>query len=83
MKTPTPAWPLDQVEHLAEALREQGATEEQIPELSKSLIRLNDWEVSSPTHADEQKLVERLLPFCSEHIPYPQYFTSSFERPNF
>jgi hypothetical protein len=69
MKTPTPVWPLDQVEHLAEALREQGASEEQILDLSKSLMRLNEWQAPSPTHADEQQLIEGLLPYLPGVTP--------------
>jgi hypothetical protein len=69
MKIPTLARPLDQIEYLAVALREQGTTEEQISELSKSLMRLNKWQAPSPTYADEKQLIERLLPYVSSTSP--------------
>ncbi len=65
MKDPTPSWPLDQEHHLADALREQGAPDEEIPELARSLMRLKEWQTPTPTSEDTLQLVERLVP----HLP--------------
>ena len=79
MKTAIPAWSLDQVENLAEALRDQGVPQEEILELSKTLMRLNEWKAPSTSQADEQQLVERLLPYLPSFSPTRQALRA---RPN-
>jgi hypothetical protein len=65
MKTNIPAWPLDQADHLAEALREQGESEEQILEFTSALIRLEEWQAPAPTPEDTLQLVDHLR----SHVP--------------
>ena len=56
----TPSWPLDNDEHLAAALREQGATPEEIGDLMPALLRLPEWQTPQPSIADHQRLLNRL-----------------------
>ncbi len=65
MKDFTYSWPLDQEDHLADALREQGTPEEKIPELTQSLMRLKEWQAPTLTAGDSRQLVERL----ASHLP--------------
>jgi hypothetical protein len=55
-----PFWPLDNREHLAEALREQGATPEEIDDLTPALLRLAEWQAPRPSPVDTQRLLVQL-----------------------
>jgi hypothetical protein len=61
MTTP-PSWPLESKDHLAEALREQGAAPEEIDALAPALLRLAEWQAPRPTAADTERLLARLTP---------------------
>lgn len=56
-----PSWPLDDHEHLAEVLHEQGATPEEVEALTPLLLRLAEWQAPQPTPADTQRLIARLV----------------------
>jgi hypothetical protein len=71
MTTP-PSWPLDSPEHLAEALREQGAAPEEIDALAPVLLRFSAWQAPQPTAADTQDLLARLTPFLPAVSPVRQ-----------
>jgi hypothetical protein len=60
--SPPPSWPLDHPEHLAEALREQDATSEEIAELLPPVLRLSEWQAPQASPADTQRLLARLTP---------------------
>ena len=57
-----PSWPLDNDEHLAEALHEQGATPEEIEDLMPALLRLAEWQAPLPSPADTRSLIVQLTP---------------------
>ena len=58
----TPSWPFDNPDHLADMLREQDATPEEMTDLAPALLRLNAWQAPTPTAADTHRLLARLLP---------------------
>jgi hypothetical protein len=64
-----PAWPLDQADHLSQALREQGEVEDQIPELTSELMRLKDWQAPSPSVDETHQLVAQLRPYTPAASP--------------
>ena len=55
-----PSGPLDNQEHLAEALREQGAMPEEIDDLTPALLRLAEWQAPQPSSADTRRLLSLL-----------------------
>ena len=55
-----PSWPLDNPDHLADALREQEATPEEIGDLAPALMRLPEWQAPQPSPADTQRLIAML-----------------------
>lgn len=67
-----PSWPLDHPDHLAEALREQAATPEEIADLMPVLLRLTEWQAPTPTAADTHALLTRLTPLLSSVSPVRQ-----------
>jgi hypothetical protein len=72
MKTTISAWPLDQADHLAQALREQGEAEEQIVALISALMRLEEWQAPTPTPEDTRQLVAHLRSFLPAGSPIRQ-----------
>lgn len=68
----TPSWPLDNPDHLADALHEQEATPHDSEALAPALLRLNEWQAPRPTAADTQRLLARLLPFLPGASPVRQ-----------
>jgi hypothetical protein len=69
MKINIPLWPLDQADHLAQALREQGEAEDQIPELTAALMRLNHWQSPSPSVDETRQLIAQLMPYSPASSP--------------
>jgi hypothetical protein len=63
MKDFTPSWPLDEEDHLADALREQGEPAEAILEFSRSLMQLTEWQAPVPAQEDTRQLIERLTSY--------------------
>lgn len=55
-----PSGPFDNQEHLAEALREQGAAPEEIDDLMPALLRLSEWQAPQPSSADTRRLLSVL-----------------------
>lgn len=71
MSTP-PSWPLDSPEHLADALREQDATREEVDALLPALLRLSEWQAPESTPADTARLLARLKPLLPTVSPVRQ-----------
>ena len=67
-----PSWPLDHHNHLAEALREQGASPEEIDTLVPALLRLPAWQAPQPSSAETQHLLARLMPMLPARSPVRQ-----------
>lgn len=67
-----PSWPLDSSEHLADALREQDASAEEIDALLPALLRLPEWQAPEPTPADTGRLLARLKPLLPTVSPVRQ-----------
>jgi hypothetical protein len=61
MSSPSP-WPLDSHEHLNDALREQGATAEEIADWAPVARRLGEWPEQRLSPADTQALLAALAP---------------------
>jgi hypothetical protein len=60
MFRPPSSWPFDQPEQLADALREQGATQEECADLLPAVHRLSEWQAPQPEPADTRRLLARL-----------------------
>jgi len=67
-----PSWPLDSEDHLAEALREQEATPEEIADLTPALLRLAAWQAPALAAADTNALLAHLLPLLPTVSPVRQ-----------
>ena len=63
------SWPLDTVEHLADALREQGTPEAEIAETASALQPLADWAAPVPTPEDTRRLIAHLQPAAARAAP--------------
>jgi hypothetical protein len=57
---------------MEDALREQDTPEEEILDLSKSMMRLKQWQAPSPFPADTKQLVDRLIPYIPVTSPIRQ-----------
>jgi hypothetical protein len=68
----TPPWPLDSADHLADALREQHATSEEVADLVPALRHLAEWQAPQPTTADTQRLLSQLMPYLPGVSPVRQ-----------
>lgn len=62
MLHPQSPQPSERPEQLAEALREQGVTPEELGDLLPTLRRLPEWQAPEPAPADTQRLLARLAP---------------------
>lgn len=67
-----PSWPLDNDEHLAQSLSEQGATPEEIEDLMPALLRLAEWQAPQPSPADTQRLLVQLTSVLPAPSPVRQ-----------
>jgi hypothetical protein len=61
MQYPESLWPLEEPEHLAEALREQGATPEEVVDLLPMVRRFAEWQAPARSRTDTQLLLARLV----------------------
>jgi hypothetical protein len=61
MQYPESPWPLEEPEHLTEALREQGATPEEVVDLLPAVRRLAEWQAPVRSRTDTQLLLARLV----------------------
>lgn len=75
-----PSWPLDNQEHLAEALREQGATPEEIEDLTPTLLRLSEWSAPQASPTGTQRLLVSLMPALPAISPVRQAIREERER---
>jgi hypothetical protein len=75
-----PPWPLDDSEHLAEALQEQGATPEEIEDLTPILLRLAEWQAPQAALADTQRLLVQLTPALPAPSPVRQAIREERQR---
>ncbi len=74
------SWPLDRPEHLADALREHGATPAEIDDLTPALIQLAEWQAPQPTPADTRRLLARLAPALPSVSPVRQAIREHQQR---
>src|SRR5262245_7453121 len=75
-----PSWPLDRPDHLAEALREQGATAEEIGDMLPTLCRLSEWKAPQPSQSDTRLLLARLTPQMPELLTVRQAIREHRQR---
>jgi hypothetical protein len=61
------SWPFGRPDHLAEALRDQGAGPEELHELVPVLGRLSEWQAPKPSPAE----TERLFAILASELPTP------------
>jgi hypothetical protein len=61
MLQPPSPWPLDNHDHLVDALREQEVEPEELADLLPALLRLTEWQAPQPSPADTQRLLVRLI----------------------
>ncbi|HEU5198380.1 MAG TPA: hypothetical protein VFU32_02015 [Ktedonobacterales bacterium] len=78
-----PSWPLDNDEHLAQSLSEQGATPEEIEDLMPALLRLSEWQAPQPSPADTQRLFVQLTSALPAPSPVRQAIREERQRGNF
>ena len=60
MQYPESPWPYEEPEHLADVLREQGATPEEVADLLPTVRRFAEWQAPVPSPTDTQLLLTRL-----------------------
>ncbi len=80
MQPSSSPWPFERPEQLAEALREQGATPEEIGDLLPTLSRLSEWQAPQPSPADTQRLLARLAPQTPARSPVRQAIRAQQQR---
>ena len=73
-------WSFEQREQLADALREQGATPEEIDDVLPALSRLSEWQSPQPSPADTQRLLARLMPQVPVLSPVRQAIRAHRQR---
>lgn len=59
-------WPLDQAQHLRDALRETGLPDSEFEELMDTFADLAAWRAPAPTDAETRDLIARLRPYVPE-----------------
>lgn len=74
------SWPLDSGEHLAEALREQDATPEEIVEWAPVARRIGEWPERAIAPADTQRLLAVLAPLVPARSAVRQALRERFAR---
>ena len=57
------SWPLDDPDHLADAIRQHGTSDNELEELTSALIHLSNWHAPVPAARDTLELVNQLLPY--------------------
>jgi hypothetical protein len=78
-----PSWPLDNNDHLVDALHEQGATPEEIEDLMPALLRLAEWQAPQPSPADTQRLLVQLTSALPAPSPVRQAIREERQRGSF
>jgi hypothetical protein len=80
MLHPQHPWPSERPDQLAEALREQGATPDDLAELLPTVQRLAEWQAPTPSVADTQHLLARLAPELPTLSPVRQAIRERQQR---
>ncbi len=80
MLHPQSPWPSERPEQLAEALREQGATPEELADLLPAVHRLSEWQAPQPSLADTQRLLAQLTPELPALSPVRQAIRARQQR---
>lgn len=75
-----PSWPLDNYEHMVEALREQDVMPEEVTELAPLLLQLTEWQAPVPSSAETQQLLSGLYRFMSGTSPVRQALEARWAR---
>lgn len=73
-------WLPEQPEQLAEALREQGATPDELADLLPVVQRLAEWQAPQPSPVDTQRLLARLAPELPALSPVRQAIRARQQR---
>ena len=60
MQHPESHWPIEEPEHLTDALLEQGATPEELDDLLPAVLRLSEWQAPGRSRTDTQLLLAKL-----------------------
>jgi hypothetical protein len=80
MRHPESNWPFEEPEQLAEALREQGATPEELADLLPNVRRLSEWPAPEPSLTDTQLLLAKLARTLPAPAPVRQAIHAHRQR---
>lgn len=81
MLHPQSPWPFEQPEHLADALREQGAAPDELADLLPTVRRLAEWQVSPASPLETQRLLAALAGEVPVMSPVRQAIRARQQRP--